>query len=144
MIQSKPFALAVCSAMLAASLSVNGCQATSPVHPTTHSTSNSARQASSSATSSALTQGLTLVEDNHFVMTIGSDKYVLDSFIVPFEQPYYILVRKQDGKAMIKHAAEVVALDYIKPRGCTEPLKRRADLDKQTADGSHYLIGVAC
>ena len=128
------------TAIFSTALLLVGCQST----PAIQSTAAVSSTAPTSQTEAALTRGLTLVDENHHVTTIGPDRYILDSYIIPFQQPYYILVRKQNGAPFIKHAAEVVAIDYIKPRGCTEPLKRRPDLDKQSADATHYLIGVTC
>ena len=131
------------SAIFSTVLLLGGCQST-PAAQSAQSTAAASSTALASQTEAALTRGLTLVDENHHVTIIGPDRYVLDSYIIPFQQPYYILVRKQSGAPFIKHAAEVVAIDYIKPRGCTEPLKRRPDLDKQSADATHYLIGVTC
>ena len=133
---------ALSTALFATLLIVSGCQTA----PADIAKADVALKKSATLTSadSQLTKGLMHIDDNHAVLTVGPDTYLLDSFVIPFAQPYYILVRKQDGKPFIKHAAEVVAIDYIKPRGCTEPLVRRPDLDKQSADASHYLIGVAC
>lgn len=115
---------------------LGGCQSTA--------SSQATQTKSSNALSSSMTHGLTRVEENHLVTKIGPDTYVLDSYIIPFQQPYYILIRKQDGTSFLKSTAESIAIDYIKPRGCTEPLKRRSDLDKQNADATQYLIGVSC
>lgn len=133
---------ALSTTLFATLLILSGCQ-TAPTDTATTAIALK-KTASLTAADSQLTKGLMHIDDNHAVLTVAPDTYLLDSFVVPFAQPYYILVRKQDGKPFIKHAAEVVAIDYIKPRGCTEPLVRRPDLDKQSADASHYLIGVAC
>ena len=98
----------------------------------------------STSTSTVLTRGLDKVDENHATLEINKESYVLDTYIVPFQQPYYILVRRQDGKRFSKNAADVLAVDYIKTRGCNQSLVHRADLDKSTSDGSQHLIGVAC
>lgn len=133
---SKLFTGTLLSTIFTTAVALAGCQATTPTQSTTY--------ASSSKASTSMTRGLTRVDENHLVTQIGPDSYVLDSYIIPFQQPYYILIRRQDGTSFLKPTAESIAIDYIKPRGCTEPLKRRADLDKQSADGSQYLIGVTC
>lgn len=91
-----------------------------------------------------LTKGLDKVDENHAAIEANQEFYVLDTYIIPFQQPYYILVRKQDGKRFSKNIADVLAIDYIKTRGCNQTLVRRSDLDKSTSDGSQHLIGVAC
>lgn len=128
---------AAVTAIFSTALLLGGCQSTAPAQATQS-------KSSTALPSSSMTQGLTRVDENHLVTQIGPDTYVLDSYIIPFQQPYYILIRKQDGTSFLKPTAESIAIDYIKPRGCTEPLKRRSDLDKQSADGSQYLIGVTC
>ncbi len=134
--------LGLTAAITVGLLSAAGCQSMPK------ESSAAAPETSVNANTAALVKNLSLVDENHYVMSVGAGKYtatyVLDSYIIPFEQPYYILVRQQNGKPFSKHAATVVALDYIQPRGCTQPLQRLEDLDKQNADGSAYLIGVAC
>lgn len=61
-----------------------------------------------------------------------------------FEQPYYILVQRKDKKPMVLSEVEPIAIEYILPRGCTVPLKRRADLDRKNEDSTKLLIGVVC
>jgi len=92
----------------------------------------------------ALAKSLVLVEENHAELERDGVAYVLDSYIVMFEQPYYILVRRKDNQAVNAGVAEEVAIEYILPRGCTVPLERRPDLDRRNEDGTKLIIGVAC
>ena len=114
-------------------LLLTGCQSTSNI---------SGSATATNATS--LTQGLEKVDENYAAITVNKEVYVLDTYIIPFQQPYYILVRKQDGKRFSKNIADVLAVSYIKTRGCTETLVRREDLDKSSSDSTQHLIGVAC
>ena len=90
------------------------------------------------------TKNLTLVEENHAIISKNEKNYILDSYIIMFQQPYYITVKRDDNKPITLNEAAEVAIEYIKPRGCTTPLSRRQDLDKFTSDKSQWLIGVEC
>ena len=90
------------------------------------------------------TSNLTLVSENHAELTIGGVDYVLDSYIVLFQRPYYIRVIRDDGKPIEKPTAIDVAREYIETRGCTDPLERRPQLDQKNSDESEWLIGIAC
>lgn len=70
--------------------------------------------------------------------------YILDSYIAPFQRPYYVLVRKSSNKPLTVDEASSVAAPYIKSRGCTTPLSRRSDLDKTNANKTQWLIGIEC
>lgn len=96
------------------------------------------------ATDNVDTRRLTLVEENHATMTIDKVGYILDSYIIMFQQPYYVKVMRDDGRPMQIEEAVKVAKEYIQPRGCTEPLSRRTDLDKFNSDKSQWLIGILC
>ncbi|STZ63270.1 Uncharacterised protein [Moraxella lacunata] len=88
--------------------------------------------------------GMLHFRDYHAKVTYGDRIYLLDSYVVPLEQPFYIHVRTADGTAIMADTAVKIAISYITPKGCTEPLVRRADLDKSTNDKSEWIIGVAC
>ena len=90
------------------------------------------------------TKNLTMVKENHATISRSGNSYVLDSYIVMFEQPYYITVKRADNKSITLNEAAEIAVEYIKPRGCTSPLSRRQDLDKFTSDKTQWLIGVEC
>jgi len=90
------------------------------------------------------TRKLTFVDENHANLKIGNVSYTLDSYIVMFQQPYYVKVKRDDNRPMRLEEAVKVAKEYIQPRGCTEPLARRADLDKYNSDKSQWLIGISC
>lgn len=93
---------------------------------------------------SAFAEKLVLVEENHAKIDKDGVTYIFDSYIVMFQQPYYILVQREDKKPMSLEQVEPIAIEYILPRGCTEPLKRRSDLDRNNEDNTKLLIGVAC
>jgi len=92
-----------------------------------------------------LVRGLTLVDENRAKITANAREYALDSYVVPFEQPYYIHIRALDGKPLELNEAQKIAAEYIAPRGCTSPLKRRADLDRYDQnDASQAVLGFEC
>ena len=90
------------------------------------------------------TRGLTLVEENHATVEHGAQRYILDSFIVPFQQPYYIRVQREVPGPLSSAEAVSIAKAYIEPRGCTQPLVRRPDLDRVNSDKTQWLIGIEC
>jgi hypothetical protein len=90
------------------------------------------------------TSWLSLVEENHAEITKGGEIYILDSYIVLFQRPYYILVRKSSNEPITENEALSTAVEYIKPRGCTTPISRRTDLDKSNTNKTQWLIGIEC
>ncbi len=90
------------------------------------------------------TRRLSVVEENHARIEHAGRRYVLDSYIVLFQRPYYVLVREDDGRAMTLEQAEAVAVAYIAPRGCTTPIERRRDLDRASDDRTEWLLGIEC
>ena len=90
------------------------------------------------------TSRLDLVDENHAEITREGQTYILDSYIVVFQRPYYILVRKSSNQPLTVDEASSIAAEYIKPRGCTTPLSRRVDLDKSNKDKTQWLIGIEC
>ena len=100
------------------------------------------------STSSLIAQNevkrLTLVKENHAELSFVGVKYILDSYIVMFENPYYITIERED-KAPIKYQDAVdISIEYIKPRGCTAPLKRLPSLDRHNEDKTKWMIGISC
>ena len=89
-----------------------------------------------------LDRQLSKVDENHHEMIIDGNKIVLDSYIKLFQRPYYIVLKSE--KPLTQTQAEQVAVEYIQPRGCTSPIKRRPDLDKNNANQTQWLIGVEC
>ncbi|EAT13531.1 hypothetical protein HF888_08830 [Bermanella marisrubri] len=87
---------------------------------------------------------LVLVEENHAKIEKDGVIYIFDSYIVMFQQPYYILVQREDKKPINLEQVEPLAVEYILPRGCTGPLQRRPDLDQHNENNSKLLIGIAC
>jgi len=90
------------------------------------------------------TSQLNLVEENHAEITKEGETYILDSYIVLFQRPYYVLVRKSSNEPLTKDEASTIAVEYIEPRGCTTPISRRTDLDKSNIDKTEWLIGIEC
>ena len=90
------------------------------------------------------TSRLNLVEENHAELEIAGEVHVLDTYIILFERPYYIHVRKLSGTPLSEGEAASIAAEYIAPRGCTTPLARRGDLDQSNADKTQWLIGIEC
>ncbi len=87
---------------------------------------------------------LTLVKENHAELSFKGVKYILDSYIVMFENPYYITIERED-KAPIKYLDAIdISIDYIKPRGCTSPLKRLPELDQNNKHKTKWMIGISC
>jgi len=87
---------------------------------------------------------LTLVKENHAELSFNGVKYILDSYVVMFENPYYITIEREDKGAIKYQEAVDISIDYIKPRGCTEPLKRLQNLDNHNKDKTKWTIGVSC
>ena len=90
------------------------------------------------------TSNLVLVKENHATIAKHGNSYILDSYIILFQQPYYITVKRNDKKPISLAEASEIAEEYIQPRGCTEPIARRPDLNKSNADKTQWLIGVEC
>ncbi|MDP8162539.1 hypothetical protein QJU89_04480 [Pasteurella skyensis] len=89
-------------------------------------------------------KSLILVAENHLMLPFKGNTYMMDTYIVPFENPYYIRVLKKGKASITKKEAVEVSKYYIKPRGCTQPIKRMPDLDKYNTDKTKWLIGISC
>ena len=100
--------------------------------------------APANAKENLLARNWSKVDENHAELERDGRTYVLDSYIVLFEQPYYVHVRAKDGQALDAAEAETVAAEYIQPRGCTQPLERRKDLDRSKGDGAERVLGFQC
>ncbi|MFV1922450.1 MAG: hypothetical protein ACMZ63_07595 [Methylotenera sp.] len=90
------------------------------------------------------TSRLTLVKENHAEISVNNVSYVLDSYIKPFQRPYYIAVTSTNKVGIEKGTAIEVASQYIKPRGCTTPISLRPDLNQMNADKTSWIIGIEC
>ncbi|GEM_PF-5445400 len=88
------------------------------------------------------TDNMMLVEENHVVMQVSGNEITLDSYVVPFRNPYYIVLKAT--KPIAKKDAEALAVKYILPRGCTSKLYRLPFLDKTDGTQKHYMFGVSC
>ncbi|CAM4032382.1 hypothetical protein CCOS865_01438 [Pseudomonas reidholzensis] len=90
------------------------------------------------------TSRLTKVDENHASIEANGARYTLDSYIIPFNQPYFISVQRDDGKPLTVAEAAAVAQPYIEPRGCTQPVARRPDLDKSNGSKTQWIVGIEC
>jgi hypothetical protein len=90
------------------------------------------------------TRHLTRFDEYHANLEIAGQRYTLDAYIVMFQKPFYITVQRDDRRPMSIDEAARAAEEYIKPRGCTEPLVRRADLDRSNADKTQWMVGIEC
>ncbi len=84
------------------------------------------------------------VDENHAEVSHAGRDYVLDTYIVMFQQPYYIHVRAKDTQAWETDDLLDMVSEYIKPRGCTQALERRSDLDRSNAEGNERILGFQC
>ncbi len=87
---------------------------------------------------------LTLVAENHLTLPFKGNTYMMDTYIVMFENPYYIRMLKQGRASITKEEAVEVSIYYIKPRGCTQPIIRLPELDKHNQDKTEWMIGISC
>ncbi|WP_374979205.1 hypothetical protein PSGK_20730 [Pseudomonas solani] len=90
------------------------------------------------------TRHLTRFDEYHANLEIAGQRYTLDAYIVMFQKPFYITVQRDDRRPVSIDEAARAAEEYIKPRGCTEPLVRRADLDRSNADKTQWMVGIEC
>lgn len=96
------------------------------------------------ADSSLIERSWVKVDENHVEQEHAGRNYVLDTYIVMFQQPYYIHVRASDQQPLVTDDLLDMASEYIKPRGCTQPLERRGDLDRSSADRTELVLGFQC
>ena len=89
-----------------------------------------------------LNANLSRVDENHYETVIDNNTIILDSYIMLFQRPYYIVLKSE--KPLSREVAEKIAVEYIQPRGCTSPVQRRTDLDKNNQAQTQWLIGVEC
>lgn len=90
------------------------------------------------------TSHLSLVEENRAQITKNGATYDLDTYIISFQRPYYVLVRHNPNKSMELNEVHPIATEYIKTRGCTTPISRRTDLDRSNSTKTQWLIGIEC
>lgn len=89
-------------------------------------------------------KNLVLVEENHANLTYDGVGYILDSYIVMFENPYYITIERADKGEITYEKASEISIDYIKPRGCTSPVERLPNLDNHNDNKTKWMIGISC
>ncbi len=73
--------------------------------------------------------------------------YNMRTYIVPFENPYYITVSPTVSIGSFENGngiAARTALAYIKPRGCTSKPRRIADKDIFDATNNAWTIVISC
>ena len=87
---------------------------------------------------------LLLVNENYAKISYNKIKYILNSYIVKFENPYYVTIEREDKGAITFEDAINISIDYIKPRGCTSPIKRLPNLDKNNKEKTKWMIGISC
>jgi hypothetical protein len=87
---------------------------------------------------------LTLVKENYAELSFDGIKYILNSYIVMMENPYYITIEREDKGKIEYQEAVNISIEYIKPRGCTSPLERIPSLDRYNADKTKWMIGISC
>ena len=87
---------------------------------------------------------LTIVKENHAEVSKNKIKYIMDSYIVLMENPYYVTIEREDKSPISYKKAIEISVDYIKPRGCTSPLKLLPNLDKVSSDKTKWIIGISC
>lgn len=94
----------------------------------------------------AFVDGLPMLHFKNYHDTVNKNgrTYVLDSYVIPLEQPFYIHLRTMDKLPIALDDASKIASDYIKPKGCTEPLVRKPDLDKSNSNKDEWIIGISC
>lgn len=94
----------------------------------------------------AFVGGLPMLHFKEYHSTITKDgrTYVLDSYVVPLEQPFYIHVRAMDTLPITLDNASKIASDYITPKGCTQAPVRNPNLDKSNNHKSEWIIGISC
>ncbi|WP_414155683.1 hypothetical protein [Pseudomonas sp. BNK-43-a] len=90
------------------------------------------------------TSRLTRFDEYHANLEANGARYTLDAYIIPFYQPFFITVERDDGKPMELAEAAAVAQPYIVPRGCTQPAARRPDLDRSNAAKTQWIVGIEC
>lgn len=102
--------------------------------------------ACTSPTNNDLTKDLTvlsIVQENHMVITENTEQYTLDTYIRPFSRPYFIHIVKQNGTEINEMTALKIAKNYIQPRGCTTPIENE-QIIKKSADKSQLIIRLEC
>jgi len=87
---------------------------------------------------------LTLIKENHAEVFKNNIKYIMDSYIVLMENPYYITIERKDNAPIVYKEAIDISSEYIKSRGCTSSLKLLPKLDKVNLDRTKWMIGVSC
>lgn len=87
---------------------------------------------------------LTLVKENYAELSFDGIKYILNSYIVMMENPYYITIEREDKGKIEYQEAVNISIEYIKPRGCTSPLERIPSLDRYNTDKTKWMIGISC
>lgn len=88
-------------------------------------------------------KSLSIVKENHAVITENNEQYILDTYIQPFSRPYFINVVKQNGTEINDNTALKITKEYIKPRGCTTSIENES-IFKKSSDKKQIIIKLEC
>ncbi|VEB22832.1 hypothetical protein [Avibacterium volantium] len=86
---------------------------------------------------------LSIVQENHAVITENAEKYVLDTYIQLFSRPYFIYMVKQNATPINEQTAINMAKAYIQPRSCTSPIEN-VQIVKKLSNQSQLIIRLEC
>lgn len=87
---------------------------------------------------------LTIIAKNHAIVIYNKIKYIMDTYVVMFENPYYVFIERADSKPITNKEAINISKDYIKDKGCTEPIKLMPNLNQHNRDNTMWIIGISC
>lgn len=88
-------------------------------------------------------KNLSIIKENHAVITENNEQYILDTYIQPFSRPYFINVVKQNGTTINDKVALKIAKEYIKPRGCTTQIENES-IFKKSPYKKQIIIKLEC
>ncbi|MCW9709909.1 hypothetical protein L5B71_03255 [Avibacterium sp. 21-586] len=86
---------------------------------------------------------LSIVEENHAVITENMEKYTLNTYIKLFSRPYFIHIVKQNRTEINEATALKIVKNYIQSRGCTAPIENE-QIIKKSVDKSQLIIRLEC
>lgn len=96
-----------------------------------------------------LPEGATEVTENKVSNYTGTDgrRYDLRTYIVPFENPYYITVTPAGRSLAFENSVRIAsstAAAYIKSRGCTGNISRLSSQDVYDGASKTWTIVISC
>ena len=97
----------------------------------------------------SLPEGAVEVDENRVAALEAPNgvPYDMATYIVPFQNPYYITVKPSTTNMSFENGhgiAARAATAYIEPRGCTESLSRIEEQDRFNASTNTWTIVVGC